>query len=96
MPFYQGTKNETTVTATLAAIRAYVDASEINVLNEERAKGSVSFNVKVLARVNFKSGVWKARSRYLGAVCNNIVLGLPSNASKGSLMGGSRECRVGL
>lgn len=92
-PFYQGTKNETTVRATFAAIGAYVDVVAINA---ERMTGSVSFTVKVFARVSFKSGVWKARSRFLSALCNNIALGLPSNASRGSLVGGSRECRVGL
>ena len=73
-----------------------MDVPELNALNAERARGSVSFTVKLIARVSFKSGVWKARSRLLGAVCDNIALGLPSNASKGSLVGGSRECRVGL
>ncbi|RVW86663.1 hypothetical protein CK203_039788 [Vitis vinifera] len=78
-PFYQGTKNETTVRATFAAIGAYVDVLAINA---ERTRGSVSFTVKVFARVSFKSGVWKARSRFLSAQCNDIALGLPSNASR--------------
>lgn len=95
-PFYQGTKNETTVKASFAAVQAYVYDREINALNAERTTGSVSFTVKVLARVSFKSGVWKARSRFLSVLCDKVAFGLPLNATKGSLKGGPRECRVGL
>lgn len=95
-PFAQGTKNETSVRATFAAASAYIENSVADGINSERSRGSVVFNVRMLARVRFKAGVWRARKRLLTVFCRDLSIALSSNSSGGSLTGGSRECRVGL
>ncbi|KAK3032763.1 hypothetical protein RJ639_034912 [Escallonia herrerae] len=91
-PFSQGTKNETAVRATFAAARTYVEKWVLDGLNTDRASGKVDFTMTILARVRFKAGAWRARRRLLRVVCPNLSV----NNSSGSLVGGSRGCRVGF
>nr|XP_027125237.1 NDR1/HIN1-like protein 10 [Coffea arabica] len=96
-PFSQGKKNETSFTAELAAVKAYLDGDIANGINGERGKnGNVVLNVRMLMEVRFKAGAWKARRRYLKAFCGDLSVGISANASNGTLTGGPRQCRVGL
>ncbi|KVI08056.1 NDR1/HIN1-like protein 10 [Cynara cardunculus var. scolymus] len=93
-PFVQGKKNETAVRATFASLSAYVE--DRNGINDERARGTVYFNLRMVARVRFKAGAWWARRRILKIYCPSLPVGVSANSSAGSLDGGSKNCRVGL
>lgn len=96
-PFVQGTKNQTQVRATFAASSAYAGRRAVDGIASERTRGSVSFNVRIVARVRFKAGAWRARRRFLRVLCGDLLVGVPSNgtaAGGGSLTGGPRGCRV--
>ncbi|KAM7496978.1 hypothetical protein LguiA_021392 [Lonicera macranthoides] len=98
-PFEQGTKNQTQVRASFAALSAYAGRRAVDGIASERTRGSISFNVRIMARVRFKAGAWRARRRLLRVLCGDLVVGVPSNgtaAGGGSLTGGPRRCRVGI
>ncbi|KAK9727058.1 hypothetical protein RND81_05G255200 [Saponaria officinalis] len=91
-PFDQPTKNQTAVTAILVASSAYIPPDIVKDFNGDRSKGSVKFDVQMIALVRFKSGGWRARTRYLRVLCDDLPLSVTSNASNGTLSGGSRRC----
>ena len=95
-PFVQGTKNETEVRATFAVMSAYVDQKVGDKIAADRARGNVNFNVRMLARVRFRAGAWRARRRLLSVVCGDLSVTVSSSSNGGSLVGGSRNCKVGL
>ncbi|KAL8210215.1 hypothetical protein R6Q57_006947 [Mikania cordata] len=93
-PFVQGTKNETTLRATFASLTAYLDDRDS--INGERNRGAVNFNLRMMTRVRFQAGSWWARRRILRVYCPNLPVGVSANSSSGSLVGGSKQCSVGL
>ncbi|KAD6453352.1 hypothetical protein E3N88_08057 [Mikania micrantha] len=93
-PFVQGTKNETTLRATFASLTAYLDDRDS--INGERNRGAVNFNLRMMTRVRFQAGSWWARRRILRVYCPNLSVGVSANSSSGSLVGGSKQCSVGL
>ncbi|KAJ1384551.1 NDR1/HIN1-like protein 2 [Sesbania bispinosa] len=93
IPFKQDTKSENTLNATLSAINAYVEPRAIDELNSEKARGSVLFDVQVLASASFRSGSWRFRTRVLKVLCRKVPVGISSNATSGQLVGGARECQ---
>ncbi|KAL4578530.1 hypothetical protein LXL04_014654 [Taraxacum kok-saghyz] len=93
-PFAQGKKNETGVRATFVSSSAYVD--DRNGISSERSRGTVDFNLRMMARVRFKAGAWWARRRILKIFCPNLSIGVSANSTGGSLVGGSKNCRVTL
>lgn len=96
-PFNQGTKNQTVVTASFASRGNYVDGWVVEGINSDRKSGIVGFDVKILARVSFSSGVWRARRRLLSVLCRNVKAKLSSsNATSGTLLTGNWQCRVGM
>lgn len=96
-PFYQGTRNETSLTARFAAAGAFVEKPAADAMNGERVKkGNVNFNLRMLSRVRFEAKAWKARKRYLKVFCGDLILGLPTNGKSGTLTGGPKQCRVGI
>ena len=96
-PFKQGKRNQTVLDAAFSAADAYLERRFVNDINGDRARGSVSFNVKVEARVQFRAGGWRVRSRWLRVLCQSLAVGLSSNSSgSGNLMGAPRDCRVFL
>lgn len=96
-PFYQGTRDMTTLKASFAAREGYVDPSIVNDINGDKTRGTVGFNLRVLARVRFSAGaLHQARRRWMKVLCEDVKVGVSSNGSAGKLLGGSRECRVGL
>lgn len=95
-PFDQDTKNITSMDANLVASSAYIDPDLVNRINGDRSRGSVRFDVQVLALVRFKAGGWRARRRFLRVFCDDLSVGFSSNSSKGTLSGGPRRCAVGI
>ncbi|KAL8201787.1 hypothetical protein R6Q57_010934 [Mikania cordata] len=93
-PFAQGKKNETVVRATFASSSEYFDNPKE--INGDRARGTVDFNLRMVARVRFKAGVWWTRRRILRIYCPDLSVGVSANSSAGSMTGGSKHCRVGL
>ncbi|KAL4567643.1 hypothetical protein LXL04_023232 [Taraxacum kok-saghyz] len=94
-PFVQATKNQTAIKATFASLTAYVDDRDS--INSERSHGTITFNIRMIARVRFRAGGWWARRRILRVYCPNLSIGISSNSNGGTLVGGgSKECRVGL
>ncbi|CAN4120175.1 unnamed protein product [Withania somnifera] len=98
--FYDGVSLSDTTTAqkaSFATSRAYVDSRAYEEMNRERSsKGVIGFNVRMVARVRFKAGAWRARRRFVRVYCKDLSVGVPTNKSSGNLLGGSRQCRVGL
>ncbi|KAK7261183.1 hypothetical protein RIF29_27488 [Crotalaria pallida] len=91
-PFKQDTKSETTVNATLSVAANYVEPGVIADVNRERERGSVLFDVQVLASTSYRSGSWRFRSRYLKVICRKVAVGISSNATSGDLIGGPKDC----
>ncbi|XP_057955296.1 NDR1/HIN1-like protein 10 [Malania oleifera] len=95
-PFGQGTRVQTAFNASFAAQSVYVNERDANAMSADRRGGSVSFNVRVLSRVWFKTGAWRPRRRLLRVWCEGLSVGFSSNGGAGKLVGGPRECGVGL
>ncbi|KAL3518620.1 hypothetical protein ACH5RR_021209 [Cinchona calisaya] len=96
-PFSQGKKNETSMTAELAVVKAYLDGDVVNGINGERGKdGNVGFNVRMLMGVEFKAGAWRTRKRYLKAFCGDLSVRVSGNSTNGTLIGGPKQCHVGI
>ncbi|KAK4375837.1 hypothetical protein RND71_006514 [Anisodus tanguticus] len=96
-PFFMDKVNETAHKVSFVASGAYVEKWAFDGMGKERTeKESVAFNVRMVARVSFKAGAWRARKRYLRVYCRDLLVGVSLNKSSGNLLGGSRQCRVGL
>lgn len=96
-PFFMDKGNETGKKVSFVASGAYVEKWAFEGMSKERVeRGSIRFNVKMVARVSFKAGAWRARRRYLRVYCGDLSVGVPLNRSSGNLLGGERRCRVGL
>ncbi|MFS7926428.1 putative Late embryogenesis abundant protein, LEA_2 subgroup [Helianthus anomalus] len=93
-PFVQGVKNETKIRAMFASLTAYVDGRDG--ISGERSRGTVGFNLRMVSRVRFQAGSWWARRRVLRVYCPNLSVRVDGNGGNGSLVGGSKECSVGL
>ncbi|KAL3530331.1 hypothetical protein ACH5RR_009653 [Cinchona calisaya] len=95
-PFTQSKKNETSFRADFAAVRAYVNGDAVNGINGQSKNGNVVFNLRMVMTVRFKAGVWRDRRRVLRVVCGDLSVGVSSNSTNGTLLGGARQCRSGL
>ncbi|XP_059300316.1 NDR1/HIN1-like protein 10 [Lycium ferocissimum] len=96
-PFFMDKRNETTQKVSFVASGAYVEKWAFDGMNKERAeRGGVGFNVRMVARVSYKAGAWRARRRYLRVYCGDLFVGVALNKSSGNLLGGPRKGRVGL
>ncbi|KAF4371055.1 hypothetical protein CsatB_028376 [Cannabis sativa] len=95
-PFTQGTRSQTSVNATFSAFNSYVEKSVVSGIATDRGRGIVNFNIRVLARVGFRTGGWRLRRRLLRVLCEDVGVGLSSTSGTGKLVGGGRECRVGI
>ncbi|XP_027343762.1 NDR1/HIN1-like protein 12 [Abrus precatorius] len=93
-PLKQDTKSETTLNATLSAASAYLEPRVVDALNGERSRGSVLFDVQIVAPTSFRSGSWRFRTRVLKVLCRKVPVGVSSNVTSGELVGGDRECQV--
>ncbi|XP_076921316.1 NDR1/HIN1-like protein 10 [Bidens hawaiensis] len=93
-PFVQGTRNESALKAMFASVNAYVDGRDG--INEERSQGTVSFNLRMVTRVRFQAGSWWARRRVLRVYCPDLSVRVNANGNNGSLVGGLKQCSVGL
>lgn len=96
-PFFQEKRAETARQASFATAGAYVDNRVFDQMNKERSrKDAIGFNVRMVARVRFRAGAWRARRRFVRVYCKDLSVGVGSNNSSGTLLGGARQCRVGL
>ncbi|KEH38989.1 uncharacterized protein At1g08160 [Medicago truncatula] len=93
-PFKMDTKSEANLNATFSAVNAYLDSRVVDALNGDRSKGSVPFDVQIVAESSFRSGSWRFRTRILKVLCRKIDLGISSNSTSGELIGGYRDCQV--
>ncbi|KGN48048.1 uncharacterized protein At1g08160 [Cucumis sativus] len=97
-PFAQEKKTQSVVNASFSALSAYVEASSLNKINDDRRRGTIKFNVGISARVGFRAGWWRTRRRLLRVLCEDLSVSFSSSNSSGSgkLIGESRACRVGI
>ncbi|KAK4440561.1 NDR1/HIN1-like protein 10 [Sesamum alatum] len=96
-PFSQGTKNETSLTANFAAAGSFLDKPAVDGINSERGNnGNVGFNLRMVSIVSFKAKAWRTRRRFLRVFCGDLAVGVRSNGGSGTLIGGPRQCRVGI
>ncbi|XP_057770742.1 NDR1/HIN1-like protein 10 [Salvia miltiorrhiza] len=92
-PFYQGTKNETSLTVRFAAAGSFLEKVAVDEITGERGKNdNVNFNLRMLSRVRFEAKVWRTRRRFLKVFCGDLVLGLPTSGRSEVLTGGPRQC----
>ncbi|XP_062082558.1 NDR1/HIN1-like protein 10 [Humulus lupulus] len=95
-PFTQATRSQSSINATFSAANSYVEQSVVSGIATDRGRGTVNFNIRVLARVGFRTGGWRLRRRLLRVLCENVGVGVSSTSGSGKLIGGARECRVGI
>lgn len=95
-PFSQGTKTRSVVNATVSTLKSYVENWVVRDVNGDRDLSTVRFNVKVSSFAGFRTGGWRMRRRLIRVSCENVSVGFSSNGSSGKLVGGLRECFVGL
>jgi hypothetical protein len=88
------TKLEANLNATVSTVNAYPESRVVNAINGDRSKGSVPFDVQIVAESSFRSSSWRFRTRILKALCRKIDVGISSNSTTGELIGGNRECQV--
>lgn len=82
--------------ATLSAANSFVDDRVASGINADRAaRGTVSFNLKLLARVQFRKGGWRLRRRLLRVLCRDVPVTISNNGS-GKMTGGGRDCSVAV
>nr|GLL31319.1 protein YLS9-like [Ipomoea trifida] len=93
-PFFQDKRSETASKATFAATRTFVDDRVVEGIKKETP--NIEFDVLMLARVKFKAGSWRARSRFLRVYCGELKVVLVQNKSSGNLVGDPRQCVVRL
>lgn len=94
-PFRQDTGAQTNLTAIFSVIDSYVDSKVVGDINSERSHGTIYFNVKLEAIAGYRYGWWRIRRRVLGVWCDSVPTNVSSSGS-GSMVGGSRKCRVGM
>ncbi|KAM5584978.1 NDR1/HIN1-like protein 10 [Rosa sericea] len=95
-PFRQGKRVRSAVNATFSAANSFVDDRVASGINADRAaRGAVSFNIKLLARVQFRKGGWRLRRRLLRVLCRDVPL-MISNNGTGTMTGGGRDCGVAV
>ncbi|KAM1465602.1 hypothetical protein FF1_044123 [Malus domestica] len=95
-PFAQGRKDRNLVNATLSAVNSFGDARMVRGIEVDRGRRTVSFNVKVLARIQFQNGWWRLRQRLLRVLCRGVAVSVSSNSGSGKLASGSRDCQVAV
>ncbi|CAA0824325.1 Late embryogenesis abundant (LEA) hydroxyproline-rich glycoprotein family [Striga hermonthica] len=96
-PFWQDTKNETSLTANFAAAGSFVSRTVADEINGDRlGSGNVDFNLRMLSRVRFEAKAWSTQRRFLKVFCGDLIVGVPSNGRAGALIGGPQQCRVGI
>ncbi|CAN6560143.1 unnamed protein product [Malus baccata var. baccata] len=93
-PFAQGTKDRNFINATFSAANSFVDGPVVRGIETDRGRGTVNFNIKVWARVEFRNGGWRLRRRLLRVFCRDVAVSVSSNSGSGKLAGGSRDCQV--
>ena len=95
-PFKQGKRVRSTVNATLSAANSFVeDRVTSGIIADRAARGTVSFNLKLLARVQFRKGGWRLRRRLLRVLCRDVPVTISNNGS-GKMTGGGRDCSVAV
>ncbi|XP_050370138.1 NDR1/HIN1-like protein 10 [Argentina anserina] len=95
-PFQQGKRVRSAVNATLSAANSFVEGGVASGINADRAaRGEVSFNIKLLARVQFRKGGWRLRRRLLRVVCRDVTVAVSKNGT-GMMTGEGRECGVAV
>ncbi|GMP98621.1 hypothetical protein CsSME_00046440 [Camellia sinensis var. sinensis] len=97
-PFHQAKLNQTLVSARMAIVGANVGNNVVKEILEDERNGTVSFGVRVLAVVRFRSGGWLTRKRLMRVYCYDVEIGHSASAGdgSGSLLTPSKECEVDL
>ncbi|KAI7991596.1 NDR1/HIN1-like protein 10 [Camellia lanceoleosa] len=93
-PFQQAKLNQTLVSARMAIVGANVGNNVVKEILEDKRNGTVSFGVRVLAVVRFRSGGWLTRKRLMRVYCYDVEIGHSASAGdgSGSLLTPSKEC----
>lgn len=97
MPFHQHKKEEAAQQVTMAASSQYVNNGVVNAIATDLLRGAVGFNVKVdagVVRVDW--GSWIERRVGVKVSCEDFKVGLWSYSTAGTLLGGSKPCKVHL
>ncbi|CAA2975585.1 YLS9-like [Olea europaea subsp. europaea] len=96
-PFFQDTKNETSLKANFAAAGSFVDKSVVDGINNERDNnGNVGFRLRMFSTVRLEAKAWPTRKRSLKVFCEDLAVAFPSNGRSGTLTSGPKQCHVGF
>jgi hypothetical protein len=93
-PFKQAKKNVTDINAEYGAMGSYIAGRAVNQINGDKGRGSVSFNLKIVADAVYRVGGFRARRRLLRVFCDDLAVGFSGNGGSGNLTGGARRCKV--
>ncbi|KAF6169313.1 hypothetical protein GIB67_013743 [Kingdonia uniflora] len=95
-PFWQAKRNATTIRARFSAVGVYVNERSLKRIADDRSKGLVDFNLRMLAWVRFKAGAWRTRRHLMRVYCEGVKVGFSSSSGLGTLTGGANACKVDL
>ncbi|XP_015872567.1 uncharacterized protein At1g08160 [Ziziphus jujuba] len=99
-PLKQGKRNRTAVSASFSATNSFVGDRSLSSISRDNARGTVSFDVRILGRVVFRTGGWTMRRRIFRVLCEDLAVAISNSGgggrSSGKLVGGGRDCRVGV
>ncbi|XP_069147876.1 NDR1/HIN1-like protein 2 isoform X2 [Solanum lycopersicum] len=97
-PLFQVDTTQTARQVSFATAGAYMDNQAFDKMNKERSqKGAIGFNVRIVAGFRVSSGVyWNRMRTFVMVYCKDLSVGVGSNNSSGTLLGGARQCQVEL
>ncbi|XP_059668656.1 NDR1/HIN1-like protein 10 [Cornus florida] len=95
-PFSQPKNKQNLIRSRFALVRANVGDNVAKAISSDRARGSVSFGVRVLSLVRFRTGGWRMRKHLLRVYCDGLNIGYSSSNGRGTLLNPSKECEVDI
>ncbi|KAJ4833398.1 hypothetical protein Tsubulata_028204 [Turnera subulata] len=78
-PFKQETKNVTSLAAEYSATDSYISGRAAGNMNADKGRGSVGFDLKVMADAGFYSGGFRIRRRVIRVLCLDVGHGAYAN-----------------
>ncbi|CAN1747608.1 NDR1/HIN1-like protein 10 [Linum perenne] len=93
-PFLQQRKNLTVMETQFSIINTFVDQWVSDAVDAEKKRGSLTFDLKVVADVGFRVGELRSRRRLLRVDCYDLTVTLPGSHGSGNLTKAPRRCDV--
>lgn len=82
--------------ASFSATNSFVAGRSLSSINGDSARGTVSFDVRIWGRVVFRTGGWTMRRRSVRILCEDLAVAISNGGRSGKMVGGGKQCRVGV